>query len=70
MTLLKPKEAATLLRVSPATLRWWRYAGKGPPVVQVGPATFRYSEDALIAYIEKGYVASLCGRREESHVGI
>jgi excisionase family DNA binding protein len=51
-TLLTPKEAAALLKVSVSTLRWWRHAGKGPPVVKIGPATFRYSQEALVAYIE------------------
>ena len=40
--LLTPKEAAAVLKVSMATLRGWRYADKGPPVIHVGPSTFRY----------------------------
>jgi predicted site-specific integrase-resolvase len=56
--LLTPKEAASLLKVSVSTLRWWRYVGKGPPVVKIGPATFRYSEQAMIAYIEQAQVHS------------
>jgi hypothetical protein len=37
--------------VSVSSLRGWRYTGKGPTVIEVGPATFRYSVDALVAYL-------------------
>jgi hypothetical protein len=49
--LLTPKEAAAVLKVSVSSLRGWRYTGKGPTVIEVGPATFRYSVDALVAYL-------------------
>ena len=50
-TLMTPKEAAAMLRVSISTLRSWRKAGKGPPVVQLGPGSYRYSMDAVEKYI-------------------
>jgi predicted site-specific integrase-resolvase len=45
--LLTPKEAAQQLRLSTSTLRGWRKKGQGPPVVQLGPGTYRYSEDDI-----------------------
>lgn len=51
MKLLTPKECAAQLRVSLSTLRGWRKAGKGPPVVELGPGSFRYSEDSLQKFI-------------------
>ena len=50
--LLTPKEAAAVLKVSMATLRGWRYADKGPPVIHVGPSTFRYQVASLAAYLD------------------
>ena len=49
--LLTPKETAAQLRVSMSTLRGWRKAGKGPPVVKLGPGSFRYSEEELEQFI-------------------
>ena len=51
MKLLTPKEAAAQLRVSMSTLRHWRKHGKGPPVVQVGPSSYRYSVETVERYI-------------------
>lgn len=62
---LTPREAADKLQVSTSTLRNWRYAGKGPPVSMVGPGTFRYPLDQLIAYIERGLL-----KREDHHVSV
>jgi excisionase family DNA binding protein len=49
--LLTPKEAAQQLRLSISTLRGWRKKGQGPPVVQLGPGTYRYSEEDIQKYI-------------------
>ena len=49
--LLTPKETAAQLRVSMSTLRGWRKAGKGPPVVKLGPGSFRYSEESIQKFI-------------------
>jgi predicted site-specific integrase-resolvase len=42
--LLTPKEAAQQLRLSTSTLRGWRKKGQGPPVVQLGPGIYSYSD--------------------------
>jgi excisionase family DNA binding protein len=49
--LLTPKEAAQRLRLSMSTLRGWRKKGHGPPVVRLGPGTYRYSEEDIQQYI-------------------
>lgn len=51
MKLLTPRETAERLVISESTLRHWRKQGKGPPVIQVGPAVYRYSEEALEKYV-------------------
>jgi predicted site-specific integrase-resolvase len=50
--LLTPKETAAQLRVSISTLRGWRKQGKGPPVIELGPGSFRYPEELLKEYIQ------------------
>jgi len=40
--LLTPEEAASLLKVSPATLKQWRHEKKGPHAVRLGYRTIRY----------------------------
>jgi len=45
--LLKPKEAAVLLKVSVSWLAKARVRGDGPPYIKVG-RSIRYSEAALI----------------------
>lgn len=40
--LLTPEEAASLLKVSPATLKQWRHDKKGPQAVRLGYRTVRY----------------------------
>lgn len=52
MKLLTLQEAAEKLKVSPSTLRLWKRLGKGPPVAQIGPGTYRYSEEALQKYVQ------------------
>lgn len=61
MRLLTPKECAAQLRVSLSTLRGWRKAGKGPPVVELGPGSFRYSEEALQEFIAEKMNANQTG---------
>lgn len=53
MNLLLPKETAAQLKVSQATLRRWRKHGTGPPAIRVGPGTYRYSAEAIDAYISR-----------------
>ena len=49
--LLTAKEVAAQLRVSLSTLRGWRKKGQGPPVVALGPGTYRYSEEEIEKFI-------------------
>jgi len=49
--LLKEHEAAAFLAVEVATLRRWRWAGKGPSFLKIGGAV-RYELTALEAFIE------------------
>jgi predicted site-specific integrase-resolvase len=51
MKLLTPTEVAERLGICTGTLRNWRLAGDGPPVIKIGPATYRYSEAALVKYM-------------------
>lgn len=51
--LLPEREAANLLGVAVATLRRWRWAGKGPRFVKL-EAAVRYEMSDLAAYIEAG----------------
>ncbi len=51
--LLKEAKAATILDVEVATLRRWRWAGKGPRFVKIGAAV-RYDLADLTAFIEAG----------------
>lgn len=55
--LLTPREVAQQLRVSTSTLRNWRKQGKGPAVSQIGKAIFRYTEEAIQAYIAQNETA-------------
>jgi hypothetical protein len=48
--LVKPREAAEILRLKCATLSWYRCNGGGPPYVKVGPKAIRYRMGDLRAY--------------------
>lgn len=67
MKLLTPRETAAQLRVSLSTLRGWRKAGKGPPVVELGPGLFRYSEDDLQQFIVQQKGDHLNGGRNSNY---
>jgi len=46
--LIRPQEAARILRIHPGTLRRWRGTGKGPAAIRIAPRTWRYRiEDVL-----------------------
>ncbi len=51
LSLLKESEAARILNVEIATLRRWRWAGKGPRFLKIGGAV-RYDPADLEAFIE------------------
>ena len=48
--LLKEQEAANLLNLKVATLRRWRWEGRGPRFLKIEGA-IRYDPDALRAYL-------------------
>ena len=52
-SLLNEKEVADTLNVKVATLRRWRWAGKGPRFLKIGGAV-RYDPADLQAFIEAG----------------
>ncbi len=49
VTLLTPKEAAQILRVSESFLAKARMAGDGPPFIKIG-RSIRYSDAALLQW--------------------
>lgn len=49
-TLLKPEEAAPLLRTTHHTLYVWRKAGKGPPYTRIGRKVY-YEREVLDAWL-------------------
>ncbi len=51
LSLLKESEAARILNVEIATLRRWRWAGKGPRFLKIGGAV-RYDPADLETFIE------------------
>ena len=55
--LLRTREAAEILQVSPATLRYWRMVGTGPDYFRVG-SSVRYDAGDLQRYLETNRVSS------------
>ena len=53
MQILTPAEAAALLRVNVVTLRRWRQAGDGPPVVRFGPRMLRYRRADIESWLSR-----------------
>jgi hypothetical protein len=53
LQLLTERQAARILVVSPAALRFWRRHGGGPPWVRVGEWHVRYELHALREWIER-----------------
>jgi hypothetical protein len=49
---LKTKEAATFLRLKPATLEQQRWTGKGPRFIKLGRSVI-YRRTDLVAFIEE-----------------
>ena len=48
--LLKTREAAAFLSLSPSSLAWYRAQRMGPDYVKVGPSSVRYRAGALRDY--------------------
>lgn len=49
--LLTPRQVGDRLQVDNETLRRWARQGKGPPFVKIAPATRRYPENGLMAWM-------------------
>jgi predicted DNA-binding transcriptional regulator AlpA len=49
--LLKEREVAKLLKVSPRTLQSWRLKGYGPPYRQISSRCIRYDQDDVSRYL-------------------
>ena len=52
IVLLKPKDAARLLKVSLSWLAKARMRGDGPPFIKIGGRSIRYAETALIQWMK------------------
>ena len=50
---LTTREAAALLRYSPAHLKRLRQRGEGPPCKRVGPRHVRYNRDAILSWLNQ-----------------
>ena len=50
--MLTSAQVARTLGVNPSTLSRWRTQGKGPRVYWLGPATPRYREDEVLAWLD------------------
>jgi len=53
--LLTTTEAAVLLNVPVATLRWWRHQGIGPKGFRLGARKIMYRRSDLIGWVERKY---------------
>jgi len=51
MKLLNEREAAERLGLAVATLRRWRWAGRGPRFLKIGATAVRYSLEELDAFL-------------------
>jgi predicted DNA-binding transcriptional regulator AlpA len=54
--LLREREAAARLSVTPAALRKWRSIGRGPRFLRLGSRMIRYHENDLQHFMEQGTV--------------
>ncbi len=62
---MKEHEAAARLGLKVATLRRWRWSGRGPPFIKIGAAV-RYDPDDVEAFIEAGRRSSTSDLGPES----
>ena len=51
--MLNSTQVAQALGVNPSTLSRWRALGVGPGVYWLGPASPRYREDDVLAWLER-----------------
>ncbi|OBG69245.1 hypothetical protein A9X05_05275 [Mycobacterium sp. E3298] len=57
--LLTTDQAAEILNVPPATLRWWRHQRTGPKAFRLGARKVMYKESDLAAWLEEQYNAEV-----------
>jgi excisionase family DNA binding protein len=55
--LLTTEQAAEILNVPVATLRWWRHQRTGPKCFRLGQRKVMYKQSDLLAWLEKQYNA-------------
>ena len=59
LELMPAKAAATMLATTPATLKYWRIAGKGPTPYKIG-SRWKYNRADVLAFAESGkHIASV-----------
>ena len=51
-------EVAQIIRVPPATLRYWRHRGTGPMSFKMGPRRVMYRERDVLDWIDTQYTQS------------
>jgi predicted site-specific integrase-resolvase len=61
--LLKPREVAAMLGVSPYTLLEWRRVGFGPPFLRLRGNDLRYEKEALRKWVRSREARSLTEER-------
>lgn len=64
MSILNNVEAASLLGITPNTLKFWRHKGRGPAFIKLGQA-----KQAGVAYVEADVIAWREARRFVSTSG-
>jgi len=67
LDLLSTEEVAELLKVSPATVKYWRHKRKGPPYFAIpGTQQILYARDGLEPWLAQGQVDHSKPRRKNS----
>jgi predicted DNA-binding transcriptional regulator AlpA len=56
--LLTTEQAANILNVPAATLRWWRHQGTGPKAFRLGARKIMYKRSDVIGWREQQYNAA------------
>lgn len=60
--ILTVPEVAEMLRTPPATLRYWRHVGDGPPSFKIGRRVMYRAED-VEAWLEQQYATTASGTK-------
>lgn len=67
-TLLRTDEVAEYLGLSPGTLRFWRYIGRGPRYLKVGTAV-RYNHADILEWLDQRVVEPEAAKSKEQEEG-